>query len=112
MRVTFTQPAADGERVAPGALDEAAGRRYPLEIEGHPPAWGVNTAAAVLPGGESAELTVDIPDDSPAAAVLRETGGGPGPFGIREDGTLYRPVEIRRRTPEDAARWMREHYEE
>ena len=113
MRVTFIQPVADGpERLATGALDQAIGREYPLDIEGQPAAWGVITAAAVLPGGETAELTLDIPDDSPAACLLRETGGGPGPYGISEDGTLYRPVEIRRRDPAEAARLLREAYRE
>ncbi len=99
MLVTFVQPAADGTHLTPGALDPAVGREYPLDIEGLPSVTGVITAAAVLPDGESAELTLDIPDDSPAARALSVLGGGPGPFGFHKDGTMYRPVEIRRRDP-------------
>jgi len=112
MLVIFTQPAADGERLAPGCLDSAVGREYPLDIEGLPPSPGVITSATALPGGESVELTLDIADDSPAARALLVLGRGPGPFGIHPDGTLYRPVEIRRRDPEDAARLIREGYRE
>ena len=106
MRVTFTQPAADGERLAAGCLDSSVGREYPLDIEGRPTATGIIIRAAVLPGGESAELTLDIPDDSPAGRLLSDTGGGPGPFGIRADGTLYQPFELRRRTPEEARAYL------
>ena len=106
MRITFTQPAADGTRLAPGALDSAVGREYPLDIKGQPTATGVIMSAWVLHGGERVRLTVEIPDDSPAARLLCEMGGGPGPFGISDDSTLYRPFEIRRRTPEDARAYL------
>jgi hypothetical protein len=114
MLVTFTQPAEDGAILAPpGCLDSAIGRRYPLEVAGLPLAEGVITDAAVTRSGQAASLTLDIPDGSPAAlAVAAAGGGGAGPFGISEDGTVYRPIAIRRRDPEEAARLIREQYRE
>jgi hypothetical protein len=107
MRVTFPQPAADGEQLAPGFLDSAIGREYPIEVEGCPAAAGVITEAVVLPGGQSVSLTLDIPDDSRAAlAISGAAGGGPGPFSVAEDGTVARPFPIRRRTPEEAAAYL------
>lgn len=107
MHVTFPQPAADGEQLAPGFLDSAIGREYAIEVEGCPAADGVIIEAYVLPGGQSVSLTLDIPDDSRAAlAISGVAGGGPGPFSIAEDGTVARPFPIRRRTREEAAAYI------
>jgi hypothetical protein len=113
MKVTFTHPAPDGERFAPGCFGAAVGAEWMLTLvaPGSPAAHGVLAKAAVLPGGRTAELTVEIRDDSPAAVAISEAGGGStGPFSIGEDGTVYRPVEVRRRDPAEAAERIRAGY--
>jgi hypothetical protein len=113
MLITFTQPAADGERLAPGCLDNVIGREYPLIVDGLPDTLGTITDAVVLPGGESASLTLEVPDDSEGTqAVSAAGGGGPGPFSVGEDGSVSRSVEIRRRDPAEAAERIRAGYAE
>jgi hypothetical protein len=112
MLVTFDVPAPGGERFAPDCLASQVGRETTFSAPCMPeiPATsGVLAKAFVGPGGHSAELTADIPDDSEmACAVIRAAGGYAGRVKVHEDGHVSRLVEIRRRDPAEAARLMRE----
>lgn len=116
MLVTFDVAPPVGERYAPDAFASRVGQAtmfaapYMLEV---PATRGVLAKAFVEPGGCRAELTADIPDDSPVAAeISRQGGGGPGPFRVYDDGVIGVPFEIRRRDPAEAARLIRERYRE
>lgn len=112
MLVTFSVHAPDGERYSQRGFDLMAARKVPLLVPGPPPVTGTGTLerAVVEPGGESAELTAEVADDSAAGrAVIAAAGGLYGHVRILEDGTAA-PLIFRRRHPAEAARLIREGY--
>jgi hypothetical protein len=114
VRITFSHPAPEGERFAPDCFAAVTGTTVTFgNFAGVPVTEGILSDAVVLPGGESAEITAEIPDDSPVAQeISRQGGGGPGPFHVYDDGVIGVPFEIRRRDPAEAARLIREGYRE
>lgn len=104
MLVTFNIPAPEGNIFMPGCLDSQVGTWQMFAAPGLQPVRSLLVAAHVLPGGEQAEPTVDIPDDSGTARVVsRAGGGGQGPFTVRDDGKVDVAFQIRRRDPGEAA---------
>jgi hypothetical protein len=107
--VTFRIPAPEGDHFAPGCLDSQVGTWQKVAAPGLQAVRALLVSAMVLPGGEQAELTADIPGDCGTARVVsRAGGGGQGPFIVRDDGTVALAFQIRRRDPAEAAKLMRE----
>lgn len=108
MLVTFRIPAPEGNRFMPGCLDDQVGTRRQVAAPGLQPVRALIVNASVLPGGEHAELTADIPDGSGTARVIsRAGGGGDGPFIVRDDGSVAVALQVRRRDPAEAASRIR-----
>jgi hypothetical protein len=98
MLVTFKIPAPDGNHFLPGCLDSQVGTWQMFAAPGLKPVRSLLVNASVLPGGEQAELTVDIPGDSGTARVVsRLGGGGEGPFTVRDDGSVKPAFSLLRR---------------
>jgi hypothetical protein len=71
MLVTFDFPAPAGERFAPDAFTRAVGNAAGFSPGDDLTLPGILHAAEVKPGGLSAELTVDVPDNcQPSMALL------------------------------------------
>lgn len=66
MQVTFTQDSLGVLWFTPGCYDDLIGKDIRLGAHS-----GTLVAAEIADDGTSAELTVDIPDDSPLAQRLR-----------------------------------------
>lgn len=115
MLVTFTLPAPADERYGADTFAPQIGREILLTVPGPPPVTGTGVLAEahVRHGSGSADLTVDVGDDSDLGrAVIEAAGGYRGHVHVHDDGHVSRVVEIRRRAPEEAASLIREGYRE
>lgn len=101
MLVTFNVPAPDGEAFTPDAFAPRVGKPATFSSEHFPELGetaGILAGAFVTPGGDQAELTAELPDDSPMAReIAAQAGGYTGPVKVRRDGHISRLVQIRRR---------------
>jgi hypothetical protein len=102
MIAVFCLPAPDGEMFAADAFASAVGKTMTFKapfLPEAPSVAAVLASAFVLPGGSSAELTADLPEDCEITRTITAWAGGTvdGPVKIHEDGVSFRPL-----TREDA----------
>lgn len=113
MLVTFNLPAPADERYGADAFAPQIGQEILLTVPGPVTGTGELVKAFVNQGGKSADLAVEVGEDSEIGrAVIDATGGYRGHVHVHGDGHVSQVVEIRRRDLADAARLIREGYRE
>ena len=89
MRVTFTLPAPADSRYGADAFAHQVGREIVLTVLGPVTGTAVLAGALVHPGGASADVTVEVGEDSELGRAVTEAAGGrAGHLHVHEDGSV------------------------